>query len=507
MDKLINFINSFIDYSEVSQVKNKLILKFDYFEFVDQIMTYENILNLVETYPSSLKIFVKTEVFDEVNLVDFISDESEFNEAFKSFEKNKLKFQIIINYSMLINLYSGLNKINDEINLEVCYNEKLLLEKLDIKNNNYKELEDSLLKRNKNVFLLLDSDIFCYNENNLFTNVHREHILDEINFFKDLHIRDERKALELRSIACNWIEATKNITPNSIFIEFEKDDFCVSEEVKKLFIKINCNLVLLFISNYSGLDDGIFKSLISGNKRVEIIYDIEEYDYNAYINLNKIYNWIYGNPLLDKLNICRNVISALITAKCQGSRLKTILDNSDLLIKSLKDNYEVYSTENVEKYFEEKNKLKKEIQGEINSINNQLDNLIKILITNMTSLIGICIAGVVGYIAKGEFFSVKLLSVLYLIQLDINMILNLPIIIIRFREASKEFNIKVKEYGDLYFSDITLSKYKSKKSLNSTILIIYIVIATIIIVIINSFVIYLLNSQSFSEWIINILNK
>ncbi|WP_164473000.1 hypothetical protein, partial [Clostridium perfringens] len=230
------------------------------------------------------------------------------------------------------------------------------------------------------------------------------------------------------------------------------------------------------------------------------------YTINAYKNLNTIYNWIYKNPVLDKLNICRNVISALITAKCQGSRLKTILENSDLLVKSLKDNYEVYSSENISKYFKEKNNLKKELQNEIKSINDQLDNLIKMLITNMTSLIGISIAGVVGYIAKGEFFSVKFLSVLYLIQLDINILLNFPIIIIRFIESNKSFKLKANEYGDLYFSDETLVKYNKKKNFNSIILIIYIVVSIIIVVVIHVTLINLLINPNFANWVISIFN-
>ncbi|MFR9241033.1 MAG: hypothetical protein ACLVKE_09945 [Clostridium baratii] len=272
-------------------------------------------------------------------------------------------------------------------------------------------------------------------------------------------------------------------------------------------MQINCNLVILFISNYSGIDEGIFKSLINGSKRVEILYDDVEYSNNSYNNLNKIYNWIYKNPLLDKLNICRNVISALITAKCQGSRLKTILENSDLLVKSLKDNYEVYSSENISKYFKEKNKLKKDLQNEIKSINDQLDNLIKMLITNMTSLIGISIAGVVGYIAKGEFFSVKFLSVLYLVQLDINILLNFPIIVIRFKEANRAFKSKSDEYGELYFSDKILAEYNNKKNFDSRILIIYIIISIIIIIIIHVVIIKLLIDKDFTNWVISIFNN
>ncbi|ELC8383011.1 TPA: hypothetical protein K8M95_001452 [Clostridium perfringens] len=502
MDRLINFINSFIDYSDITQSKNKLILKFSYFNKIDEFITYENIKNLVEAYPNTIKLFLKFNSADEVDLVDCIEDEEEFNDELNSIEKEMWNFQININFIALLNSNNNLKNNN----IEIYYNEKLFLEKFYIKNNDYREFEEKFFKNNKNIVLLLDSNTFFYNNNILITNIHREELINEINMFENIQINDESKSIDLRNSSCNWIGSTKKITPNSIFIDLDNNNFIVSEDIKKILLKINCNLVILFISNYSGIDENMFKSLINGSKRVEIIYDDVVYTINAYKNLNTIYNWIYKNPVLDKLNICRNVISALITAKCQGSRLKTILENSDLLVKSLKDNYEVYSSENISKYFKEKNNLKKELQNEIKSINDQLDNLIKMLITNMTSLIGISIAGVVGYIAKGEFFSVKFLSVLYLIQLDINILLNFPIIIIRFIESNKSFKLKANEYGNLYFSDETLVKYNKKKNFNSIILIIYIVVSIIIVVVIHVTLINLLINPNFANWVISIFN-
>ena len=74
------------------------------------------------------------------------------------------------------------------------------------------------------------------------------------------------------------------------------------------------------------------------------------------------------NGSIDKLSICRNLISVLISAKCQGSRLKTIIDNTDLLLKSLHDNLEAYASGKVSNYFKERNTLKKEMSKDISSI-------------------------------------------------------------------------------------------------------------------------------------------
>lgn len=503
MDKLLRFIKSFSYDINIIQAKNTLILNFKYFNEIDELITYNKIKDLVETYPDTIKLFRIFNIIDEVDLVDCIDDEVDFNKELNHPKKSELNFKIHINLRQWIN---SICTINDE-NLVIYYDEKCLLKDLNVKDNDYKKIEKIFLKKEKNIFFLIDSTTFCYNNNILITNIHRQKLEQEIDKFKNLKINDEKKALDLRNSSCNWIGSTKRLTPNSIFIELDNSKFVISNNICRTLLQLNCNLVLLSICNYSGFDEGGFKSLINGNKRVEILYDNIEYNEDSYKNLNKIYNWIYENPLLDKLNICRNVISALISAKCQGSRLKTILENSDLLVKSLKDNYETYSSGNVSKYFQEKNKLKKDLQNEIKSINDQLDNLIKMLITNMTSLIGISIAGVVGYIAKGEFFSVKFLSVLYLIQLDINVILNFPIILIRFIEAHMSFKSKSSEYGELYFSDSTLAKYNKKKKFDSIVLGIYMLLSTIIVVVIHICIIKLLKNPSFVNWLIDIFNR
>ncbi|EOU2099642.1 hypothetical protein C0L75_16310, partial [Clostridium perfringens] len=275
----------------------------------------ENIKNLVEAYPNTIKLFLKFNSADEVDLVDCIEDEEEFNDELNSIEKEMWNFQININFIALLNSNNNLKNNN----IEIYYNEKLFLEKFYIKNNDYREFEEKFFKNNKNIVLLLDSNTFFYNNNILITNIHREELINEINMFENIQINDESKSIDLRNSSCNWIGSTKKITPNSIFIDLDNNNFIVSEDIKKILLKINCNLVILFISNYSGIDENMFKSLINGSKRVEIIYDDVVYTINAYKNLNTIYNWIYKNPVLDKLNICRNVISALITAKCQGS--------------------------------------------------------------------------------------------------------------------------------------------------------------------------------------------
>ena len=205
MDRLINFINSFIDYSDITQSKNKLILKFSYFNKIDEFITYENIKNLVEAYPNTIKLFLKFNSADEVDLVDCIEDEEEFNDELNSIEKEMWNFQININFMALLNSNNNLKNNN----IEIYYNEKLFLEKFYIKNNDYREFEEKFFKNNKNIVLLLDSNTFFYNNNILITNIHREELINEINMFENIQINDESKSIDLRNSSCNWIGSTK----------------------------------------------------------------------------------------------------------------------------------------------------------------------------------------------------------------------------------------------------------------------------------------------------------
>ncbi|AMN31773.1 hypothetical protein [Clostridium perfringens] len=482
MDKLFLFINQLEKYkANVTQKGDIIEFSLNYDKKLDSLISYNNILELNNLYPNTINLYIKNSCTEEIDLIDYIDDQDDFEGELKRL-KPESSLLIIIKFNEFINIF--LKDYKSKITL--YYSEREFLNKFNT-TVDYVDIEEIFFKSDKNIVIIIKSELYLYNDKLLITNFQREDLKEEIKNFLNNAIEDTSKAIQLRNTSCNWIGAPSKITPVDLYMDFDNEDFLLSDNLKRILIELNCKLIIIFFSNFTSNVEGKYISTINGNKRIEID-DFENSSYyteNSYRELITIYEWIYKDGSIDKLSICRNLISVLISAKCQGSKLKTILDNTDLLLKSLHDNLEAYASENVNNYFKERNTLKKEISKDVNSINSQIDNIIKLLLTNFTSLIGISIAGVVGYIAKGDIFFIKILSILYVVQLNINCILNIPIYIIRSFEFHNDFNAKVKEYKELYFDDAALKKFKKRKKKNTIILFVYFIIIFLIIVIIN----------------------
>lgn len=485
MDKLLLFINELEKYKEDSTQKDYIVeFKLKYDNKLESLISYSNILELNNLYPNTINLYIKNSSTEEIDLIDYVDDDVDY--------KDELAHLIVGTSSILtiINFKEVINKFFEE------YKDKIILFYSDYEFFNkfntcvdYNIIEDIFFKLDKNIIVIVKSDLYLYNDKLLITNLQRKKLKEEIELFNNSSIDDTSKAIQLRNTSCNWIGAPKRITPTDLYVDFANKDFLINKKLKEILVELSSKLIIIFFSNVTSTVNGKYTSIINGNKRVEID-DFETSSYyteSAYTDLIKIYGWVYNDGSIDKLSICRNIISALISAKCQGSRLKTIIDNTDLLSKSLYDNLEAYASGNVSNYFKERNTLKKEISKEVDSINSQIDTIIKLLLSNFTSLVGISIAGMVGYIAKGDLFFIKILSILYVAQLNINCILNIPINIIRSVEFHNDFKTKVKEYEELYFDDAALSKFKKRKNKNTVILFIYFILIFSIIIIINFF--------------------
>lgn len=479
MDKLLLFINEIEKYKVNSIQKENIIeLTLKYNIDLHSVISYENIVELNNLYPNIINLYVKNSPADEIDLIDYVNEEEDFENEVSELIPESSTLSIIINFEEIINNFfkEYKNKII------VYYSDDEFFKEFNT-SIDYTSIEDRFFKSDKNIILIIKSDLYLHNNKLLITNIDRKNIKEEIKVFNNLPIDNTNKAIELRNTSCNWIGAPKRITPIDLYIDFVNEDFFISNKLKNILIELNCKIIIIFLSNFTSIVEGKYKSIINGNKRVEIEdFEISSYyTENAYKDLIIIYGWLYNDGSIDKLSICRNIISVLISAKCQGSTLRTILDNTELLLKSLNDNLEAYASGNVKDYFNERNSKKDEIAKEVSSINSQIDNIIKLLVSNFTSLIGISIAGIVGYIAKGDIFFIKILSILYVIQLDINCILNIPINIIRSIQSHNDFKFKIKEYEELYFDDKTLIKLKKRKNINTIFLLIYFVVIFAII--------------------------
>lgn len=437
---------------------NIVDIQFEYFNEFEELMQYQKVLELRTQLGLSCKIYRIKNVANSIDFFDCLYDEKEFNETLKESGYKNDKYRFTIDKESLCNLfferYKNIISKND-FNIFIFSTIQEINKEFDIEINQINELEQSLFNKAKNIIIALDGNMKLYNEKIMFISLNNIQDSDINDFAKEKSYVDENHIIKSRNLNCNWIDGTKILVPENIKFDFSNNKFIIDNEFKNIAKKIMIKLIIAFISNYSGFVDNKLISIINASKKIEIDFEnMEECSDECYENLYKVYIWTYDNMTIDKITICRNVIGSLITAKCQGSKINTIMNNSDLLHESIKENFKVFITHNIEKFFDERSKLKKSILEHIDSLTEEVSKLINIIVTNMVTLVGVIIAGAVAYLGKSQIIVIQMLSFLYLVLFDINIVINVPYIFFKYYNTSKDFKKKCTEYKKTYFEDI-----------------------------------------------------
>ncbi|NFO10961.1 hypothetical protein FDB29_07530 [Clostridium botulinum] len=490
MDLFFDFINCIanLSSSHIFEDKKSFTIEFTYDKSVNKFLNDATLSQLNNIFLNTLSLYVIKNNF-EINLFDFIDDEDLINEVNKLNQNYKLK--IVFNKTSYIQ-----ENISCNANVILFVQTKNLINKF----NRFSDIENDLFSTTKkNVIILYDSNDYFHNDFYMITNINRVSYLSEIEKFSNQSLSmNYENIINTRNEMCNWVDGSHFLIPEYLFVNFQNTDFESTDQMRTYILKYTVDLIIAFIGNFTGTISDENLTVINGTKRIEIYYDLDIADYTieSYDNLYKLYCWIYDNSTFDKINICRNVISILITAKCQGSSYKTLLTNSDWLLKSVQDNFKSFLKSNIKEYFKEQNILMNKLYDNISSISKQISELTKLSVTNITSLLGTIIAAVIGYIAKGDLLYIKILTVLYLSFLWINSLLNLPISIIRVFQYRNDFKSNKDSYEILLPDDQKLEKLKSRNTFNTVVYFIYIAI-TIIINIIITRIPFIINIDDF----------
>jgi uncharacterized Tic20 family protein len=488
----MKFFYDFIDFLsnsgyEMFEDKKTFKVEFKYNHKIKDFLKYTSVREMKFYFCDCISLYSYKTINYEENIFDYLDEEEEFNQEINKIDET-YNFKLIIDKSKFVEA-----KINIDANVIFFVKSTKFI---DFFNMDISTLEESLFNIDKkNIFIFGNSEEFFFNEFYMVTNLKRQDFLKEITgFLETINTIDIQAVIDKRNELCNWIDGSHSLTPEVIYIDATNPTFVISNELKIQLFKRCTDLIIPFLSNFTGNISNRYLSVVNGNKRIEIYYDLDIKDYNQEINENlyKLYKWIYEKSTFDKINICRNVISILITAKCQGSEYKTILQNSDWLVKSVLDNFEGFLQRNIEAYFKEKNTITDKLAENIASINNQISELTKLIITNITSLLGTAIAAVVGYVAKGEVVFIRMLIFLYLCFLVTNSIFNLPISIIRAIQSRNDFEYNKKLYIKLYTDDDKINKLIKRNNFNLSIFIIYTVLSGVLIV---AIIFYLINTD------------
>ena len=219
---------------------------------------------------------------------------------------------------------------------------------------------DSFLKNFIENSIIDNLEFFNYrfeqNSNIIFVNYDNDYMFNTnsiimVNNDKEITIEQiDRKELIER---CNSVSNFAN----SIEYKLLPEDFAIiSTNIDNDFIKrlyeIKILFSLLYIVDYSLIDEEKLKLKLNGYRNKEFIVNLKDFKYSKnYEEFYNIYRWIFQDSNeYDKISVTRNIISL-------NCKYCDILDIDERLFLSIKSNYKIYLKDNVDKYIELKNKL------------------------------------------------------------------------------------------------------------------------------------------------------
>ena len=302
----------------------------------------------------------------------------------------------------------------------------------EFSSNDYKK-SIILIVDEKKLFIENDFLIICNCDTYISKNIESDTLKKEFNF------------IDVSKSTCNWINVQHKYSPKILNLEMN-----INEEINDIFKKINSILILMYISNYVELKENKITCIINSIKRVSIeipnLCNLKVTD-EEYRWLFKCFKLVYDTDNIDKFSILRNVIGSLIVCRNQGEKYRIILENSKWIYDSTNDNWEMFLSSNIDKYFEKKYKIKETIKSKAQQLQDKASNIVKDIYKNSISIILLVVGSIVGKSAN----VIKWSSIIGEVYLIIYGIAYIALIIIENKDIKEDFNesmnIYIKEFN------------------------------------------------------------
>lgn len=326
------------------------------FDVVDYVKTNFNIVDIdVYEYGEKFKITFKINDCLIVDKLISLYDSISFRDKMKIFvDDGGYSFNVSSNRKYDSNIYDEMvssYQKGDEIEIRIeidkyisehkmsIYNWKSFSECLNsVDDNKFLQTIDLYLKDSNYVYFeVFDVDIY-WNTSTMFFYNSASCIIEDII--------DRNKILFNSKDVCNF--------DNSLNISLIPDDFIIKNNYvdnpfTERFNKYSILFSLIYISNNSSISSEVLNLYIVGHRYNNYSFKISEIKFNEIIK--KIYLWIYSEDnYVDKMLIARN----LITLHC---KLTNLLDIDEKTYSSIISNYQFYLKDNVNKFFDAKERV------------------------------------------------------------------------------------------------------------------------------------------------------
>ena len=411
----------------------------------NQVPTYNEISNALNKFKKRdfIEIYFKDESDESIAITSNSNNENIYNEFIKNNEGLDTRITVNINIKKKIE-DTRISIFNIETFLENFIGNSLI--------NNLKFFHFRFSYNSNIIFVNYDND-YMFNTNSIFM----------INNDKDVTINtiDRIDLLERCNSVSNFANNTEySLLPNDFSIITTNMNNEFIERLKKIKIIFS----LLYIADYSTIDDENIKLKLNGYRNKDYIIKIKEFNYlYKYEEFYKIYEWIFQDANeCDKIALTRNVISMYC-------KYTDILDIDEKTFLAIKSNYNIYLKENVDKYIELKKELTTFIMNTSSQINDIIGNFIgnfeKNIVAFITFILGTIIANIVSDTPLNNIFTKDIVTIIFVILIGSLFYLTITIIetYFRFLSYKKNYYDLKESYRDILDEQDIISIFKNDK--------------------------------------------
>lgn len=414
MNNFFNKLNTFfkeigIEEIKFKETKEKIIYEYNTNDFShDKLYSY-NLESLYEELGDALSILVHE---DESRwcyckesieyLQDFLKD--------RMYVCGKYNVEIYINKNRLIDKFINHDHVVFFMEVNNFYN---WIKKKDI------------LELEKDVFVFSINTIIIYNDDIHFDNgyiriLNYSFYKEDINFDKSKILKN----IKFRNEHCNWQDSTRWLTPDFIYFDCDDKKYI---DLQNYFYECTIKLLIPFIASATYNDGNNIAIVINGHKKIKFFLNRDiKFTSDSVKYLFDTYKWIYDdNYNSDKMYILRNLITVYLCDECSKDYLSMIIDHARDIYDTTIKNFDIYLKENVEKYFVERNNLKKLIHDTSNQISDEISSITNNITKSFLSAIGIVLISFITYINKGSKNIFLGAIVLYIVFIVANLIFSI----------------------------------------------------------------------------------
>lgn len=379
-----NYYGSFIN-EDINIISIKFIYKANYnkVDFVEQIIDIYSICSpstIIKSYNTQPPLKVITNNIEQlkINIAEHLNKHI-------NLKTSEISYIITIEKKSLI--------ISSNFQNITCFYDINYL--VNILKNPLQNLEliSSLFTFNKaNIILFINNNnIYFKNSNCLFSSLDTNY--DLITTFSST-FSNLREKIYMRKNCCNIEFKIFDIVPDYFIFDFNNNLFKFSDEFSILLNNLFMLFGLVYISSYTSVNNDIIKFKISSNNK------IIEFDYNMnsltssftqYNYLIQIYYLCYNSLSLENLYLVRNMIALHISS--DENSLTQLISKSQDILETSKENLNLLSIQNIEKYFSIRYDLYDFLDKSESYIENQISELIgklnKTFLSTIATLIGV----------------------------------------------------------------------------------------------------------------------